>query len=88
MTIDADGLYGDLVSVKGDISSRFLAALLMALPHSQENTSIEVEGTLVSKPYISMTLSVMEAFGVTISNRAVSRLQHPARPLFRPRLCD
>lgn len=73
VTIDADGLHGDIVSVRGDISSQFLSALLMSLPYAKENSSVEVEGTLVSKPYISMTLSVMEAFGVTISNRSFQR---------------
>ncbi len=68
LTVDADGLDGGFVTVKGDVSSQFLSGLLMALPHAQHATTVEVEGTLVSKPYIDMTLSVMEAFGLRPSN--------------------
>jgi 3-phosphoshikimate 1-carboxyvinyltransferase len=68
LTVDADGLDGGFVTVKGDVSSQFLSGLLMALPLAKHATTVEVEGTLVSKPYIDMTLSVMEAFGLRPSN--------------------
>lgn len=68
LTVDADGLDGGFVTVKGDVSSQFLSGLLMVLPHAKRATTVEVEGTLVSKPYIDMTLSVMEAFGPRPSN--------------------
>jgi 3-phosphoshikimate 1-carboxyvinyltransferase len=68
VTIEARGLGGGFAEVKGDVSSQFLSGLLMALPCSRERTTIEVHGVLVSEPYVSMTLSVMEAFGVTIDN--------------------
>jgi 3-phosphoshikimate 1-carboxyvinyltransferase len=73
VTIRARGLDGGYAFVKGDVSSQFLSGLLMALPYSQEETTVEVEGTLVSQPYVSMTLAVMEAFGVRVSNRKFRR---------------
>ncbi len=69
VTVKASGLDGGYAFVKGDISSQFLSALLMVLPYSRETTSIEVQGTLVSKPYVTMTLEVMEAFGVRIAHK-------------------
>jgi len=73
VTIQASGLSGGRAVVKGDVSSQFLSGLLMALPYSRSATTVLVEGSLVSQPYVAMTLSVMEAFGVSIGNRAFRR---------------
>jgi len=69
VTVKASGLDGGYAFVKGDVSSQFLSALLMVLPYSRDTTSIEVQGALVSKPYVTMTLDVMEAFGVRIGHK-------------------
>jgi 3-phosphoshikimate 1-carboxyvinyltransferase len=85
VTIRASGLDGGYAFVRGDVSSQFLSALLMALPYSRDSTSVEVEGTLVSKPYVAMTMAVMEAFGVRINNRKDRRFDiRPARYTGRP----
>jgi 3-phosphoshikimate 1-carboxyvinyltransferase len=68
VTIQARGLDGGHVIVKGDISSQYLSALLMVLPYARENTTVEVQGVLVSQPYVGMTISVMQAFGVQVRN--------------------
>lgn len=73
LTVRADGLDGGHADVRGDVSSQFLSGLLMALPGARHPTTIEVQGTLVSVPYITMTLRVMESFGVAISNRQFRR---------------
>ena len=57
------------VSIKGNVSSQFLTALLMALPLTQDDTTIEVVGELISKPYIEITLNLMARFGVTVERR-------------------
>jgi 3-phosphoshikimate 1-carboxyvinyltransferase len=54
------------VKVKGDVSSQFVSALLMALPLAGGGT-IEIEGELVSKPYVEITLNLMRRFGVDIA---------------------
>jgi 3-phosphoshikimate 1-carboxyvinyltransferase len=54
------------VKVRGDVSSQFLSALLMALPLAGGGT-IEIEGELVSKPYVEITLNLMRRFGVDIA---------------------
>src|SRR5438874_941302 len=79
------GLDGVFAPVKGDVSSQFLSGLLMALPYAHQQTTVEVDGVLVSQPYVSMTLAVMEAFGVRISNRKFRRFDVlPARYKGRP----
>src|SRR5918998_1253952 len=54
VTVRADGLDGGYALVKGDVSSQFLSGLLMALPCAQGVTTVEVQGTLVSQPYVAM----------------------------------
>lgn len=54
------------VAVRGEASSQFLTALLMALPLTGRSVTVEVLGELISKPYISITLDFMARFGVTV----------------------
>jgi 3-phosphoshikimate 1-carboxyvinyltransferase len=54
------------VKVRGDVSSQFLTALLMALPLSGQDCRIEVQGELISKPYVEITLNVMRRFGIEV----------------------
>jgi 3-phosphoshikimate 1-carboxyvinyltransferase len=55
-----------VVRVKGDVSSQFLSALLMALPLAGSASRIDVEGELVSKPYVEITLNTMRRFGIEV----------------------
>jgi len=61
-------LTGNTVTIDGSISSQFLTAILMIAPLLQTNTNIEIEGELVSKPYIDITLDIMSRFGITVKN--------------------
>ena len=56
------------VTIDGSISSQFLTAVLMIAPLLAINTEIEIEGELVSKPYIDITLNIMQRFGVEVEN--------------------
>ena len=63
----ADIQIKDVVKVRGDVSSQFLTALLMALPLvAKEPVRIEVIGELISRPYIDITLKLMARFGVNV----------------------
>ncbi|MBX6314289.1 MAG: 3-phosphoshikimate 1-carboxyvinyltransferase [Isosphaeraceae bacterium] len=73
VTVRARGLRGGFAIVRGDVSSQFLSGLLMALPNAKDLTTVEVEGPLVSQPYIAMTLAVMQAFGLRIGNHNFRR---------------
>ena len=54
------------IQVRGNVSSQFLTALLMAAPLAGETVRIEVVGELISKPYIEITLNLMQRFGVKV----------------------
>lgn len=58
------------ISVRGDVSSQFLTALLLALPLVSEHQAIEVqvEGVLISKPYVQITLNLLQTFGVHVTH--------------------
>lgn len=65
--IKAQGLRGGNVKVRGNISSQYLTALLICAPYCESPLSIEVEGDLISSPYIELTMNVMKRFGVEAS---------------------
>ena len=73
LKINAKGLAGGEVSIRGNISSQFLTAMLMAAPLGKGDLTIQVDGELVSKPYIDITLSVMAKFGVEVDNQDYQR---------------
>jgi 3-phosphoshikimate 1-carboxyvinyltransferase len=76
--IEAHGLAGGAASVRGDISSQFLSGLLLASPYAHQAVEITVAGTLVSQPYIRMTLAVMRAFGIDVPAGDLRRFAVPS----------
>jgi 3-phosphoshikimate 1-carboxyvinyltransferase len=62
LTLRAGGLAGGSLRLPGDTSSQFISALLMAAPLGRALLSLRVDG-LVSRPYVVMTLRMMQAFG-------------------------
>ncbi|MDT3669616.1 MAG: bifunctional 3-phosphoshikimate 1-carboxyvinyltransferase/cytidylate kinase [Aromatoleum sp.] len=74
---------GGVVRVRGDVSSQFLTALLMALPLTGVETTIEVVGELISKPYISITLELMKRFGVDVRREGWARFVVPGGVRYR-----
>jgi 3-phosphoshikimate 1-carboxyvinyltransferase len=72
------GLAGGTARVAGNISSQFLSGLLMAAPCAGSHVELIVEGELVSKPYVDMTLAVMRSFGVTVDGENLQRFSIPA----------
>ena len=72
------------IQVRGDVSSQFLTALLMALPLSAaRDIVIEVVGELISKPYIEITLKMLEQFGIAVRRDGWSRFTIPAGSAYR-----
>ncbi|HUW37188.1 MAG TPA: bifunctional 3-phosphoshikimate 1-carboxyvinyltransferase/cytidylate kinase [Rhodocyclaceae bacterium] len=61
------------IGVRGDISSQFLTALLMALPLTGRSAQIEVIGELISKPYVEITLNLMARFGIAVERSGWQR---------------
>lgn len=67
VVIEGRGLKGGNVRIRGDVSSQFLSGLLMAAPFAQGDITIDVEGPLVSWPYVAMTLAMMERFRLQVN---------------------
>ncbi|RTL50422.1 MAG: bifunctional 3-phosphoshikimate 1-carboxyvinyltransferase/cytidylate kinase, partial [Rhodocyclaceae bacterium] len=65
------------IKVRGDVSSQFLTALLMALPLSGQEATIEMVTELISKPYIEITLKLMARFGVKVERQGWERFVIP-----------
>jgi 3-phosphoshikimate 1-carboxyvinyltransferase len=66
------------VRIRGDVSSQFLTALLMALPLTGAASRIEVQGELISKPYVEITLNVMRRFGIEVKRTGWRYFDVPA----------
>jgi len=69
---------GGPARVRGEVSSQYLSALLMALPLTGVERAVEVEGELISKPYVEITLNLMRRFGVEVSRKGWSSFAVPA----------
>ncbi len=65
------------IRVRGDVSSQFLSALLLALPLRRDgaDATIEVEGALISKPYVEITLALLERFGIDVEREGEQRFR-------------
>ncbi|MGB6463454.1 MAG: 3-phosphoshikimate 1-carboxyvinyltransferase [Nitrosotalea sp.] len=58
---------GGSTSISGSVSSQFISALLIAAPKTEKGIILEIEGDLVSKPYLDATIAIMQKFGVTVN---------------------
>ena len=75
--IMACGLPGGKTRIAGNISSQFLSALLMVAPYAQSPVEIEITTELNSKPYVDMTLSIMQDFGVGVYREGYQSFKIP-----------
>ena len=75
---------GRPVRVRGEVSSQFLTALLMALPLTGKPTTVEVQGELVSRPYADITLNLMGRFGIDVRRDAWRKFDLSAGPYASP----
>jgi 3-phosphoshikimate 1-carboxyvinyltransferase len=72
------------IRVRGDVSSQFLTALLLALPLvAIRDIHIDVVGELISRPYIEITLNLLERFGITVRREGWQRFTIPAGSRYR-----
>lgn len=68
LDIRGGGLRGGTTRVDGSISSQFLTSLLLAAPLAQGPVHVTIDGELVSKPYLDITLDIMRRFGADVSH--------------------
>lgn len=66
------------IPIRGDVSSQFLTAILMALPLTGQAFEIRIVGELISKPYIDITLKLMARFSVNVANEGYRVFKIPA----------
>ncbi|PWC10451.1 3-phosphoshikimate 1-carboxyvinyltransferase [Brenneria roseae subsp. americana] len=77
------GFRGGEISVDGSVSSQFLTALLMMAPLAAQDTQISIQGDLVSRPYIDITLHMMKTFGIDVRNENYQRFSVIGRQQYR-----
>jgi 3-phosphoshikimate 1-carboxyvinyltransferase len=80
--IGAQRLRGGTTAISGAISSQFLSALLMVAPYAQQDVVLEIRDTLVSVPYVDMTLDIMARFGVRVDNHDYRRFVVPGQQCY------
>lgn len=74
---------GGAIELNGDLSSQYLTALLMALPLAPNDSTINIVGELVSKPYVDMTLAIMAKFGVKATHTRYHRFDVPGAQTYQ-----
>ena len=72
-----------VAKVRGNVSSQFLSALLMALPLLKRDVRVEVSGELISKPYVDITLNLLSQFGVNVVREGWSAFVVPGGSRYR-----
>ncbi|MFN0074043.1 MAG: 3-phosphoshikimate 1-carboxyvinyltransferase [Chloroflexota bacterium] len=83
--VQGTGLPGGTARVRGDISSQYFSALMLAAPHALNDVEVQVEGTLVSVPYVEMTAGIMAEFGVHVDVHGESGFRVPAGQKYQAR---
>ena len=61
-------LNGGNIKLNGNISSQYLSSILMCAPYAKKNITLKITGNLTSKPYVDITLDVMNKFGINVKN--------------------
>jgi 3-phosphoshikimate 1-carboxyvinyltransferase len=83
--VRARGLAGGPTRVSGAVSSQFLSAILLISPFAARDVEIEVVDDLVSRPYVDITLNVMEAFGLAYYRQGYKYFAMPAGQRYQAR---
>jgi 3-phosphoshikimate 1-carboxyvinyltransferase len=83
LLIKANGLSGGKTTLPAGKSSQYLSSLLLVGPYARKEAELDVEGEILSLPYVFMTLAVMEAFGIRVeANEALNSFRIP-RGIYR-----
>lgn len=67
VSVEAGQLLGGCISIRGDVSSQFISALMLIGPMLDDGLLIDIVGDLVSRSYVEMTATVMTEFGATVT---------------------
>ena len=75
---------GTEVTINGDISSQFISALLIIAPRLENGLIINIQGELVSKPYIDLTIAIMKEFGVVVNSEIPYKKYVVKHQIYKP----
>lgn len=67
--IDIEGrnLHGGKLSIRGDISSQFISAILLVAPYMTHGVQLSIDGKITSRPYINLTIDLMRYYGASVT---------------------
>ena len=74
---------GGEISISGDVSSQFISSLIMSAPLFRNDTSVNINGSTVSRPYIDITIRMMKDFGVNVIEEGSFKIE--AGQTYKPR---
>ena len=75
---------GGVTHISGSISSQFISALLITGPKMKNGITLEIDGDLVSKPYLDSTIATMKKFGVTVDAITPYKKYHISNQKYKP----
>jgi len=75
-------LQGGSCSIRGDVSSQFISALLIASPYAKKDTTVNMTTELKSKPYVDLTLNMLKLFKVKVKNNRYSSFMVPSGQVY------
>jgi 3-phosphoshikimate 1-carboxyvinyltransferase len=84
LTVDGGRVTGRSLKIKCSESSQYLSALLLMAPCTERGLDIAVAGDPVSKPYIDMTVTIMNRFGIEVARSGYNRFTVAGRQRYRP----
>ncbi|MDP6613093.1 MAG: 3-phosphoshikimate 1-carboxyvinyltransferase [Candidatus Hydrothermarchaeota archaeon] len=83
--VEGGNLRGGRAELRGDVSSQFISSLLIVSPYAEDNVEVALTTPLMSKPYIDITLDVMEGYGIGVVNRGYRSFENVAGRKYRGR---
>jgi len=77
LRVHGTGLRGGNVRMRGSVSSQFLTSLMMAAPLADDPVTVTIDGEQVSKPYLDITMNLMQRFGIRATHDQYRRFDIP-----------
>lgn len=75
---------GGEVTISGNVSSQFISALMICAPLTEKGIELNIEGNLVSKPYLDATIATMRKFGVTVQTQIPYKSYNIPPQIYKP----
>jgi 3-phosphoshikimate 1-carboxyvinyltransferase len=83
--IRGHGIKGGRVKIEGKKSSQYVSSILLAAPYAEDDVEIEISDDLVSRPYVDVTLKVMEDFGISVEQKGYKNFRISKNQRYTPK---